>query len=195
VKIHATFLKSAAAPKDFPPDGAPELAIVGRSNVGKSSVINAMLGSPLARTSRTPGRTRLLNWFDVATKPPIRLVDLPGYGYAAVGAAVRGSWRPLIESYLTTRESLAGVVLLIDARRGAQDEELDFVPWLAEQGVPVVVALTKCDKLSKHERPIEIAKAKRTLDLRRPPLAVSALTNDGIDELWRAVLAIATEQP
>jgi GTP-binding protein len=195
VKVTATFLKSAAAPKDFPPDGPPELAIVGRSNVGKSSVINAMLGSPLARTSRTPGRTRLLNWFDVATKPPIRVVDLPGYGYAAVGVAMRDSWRPLIETYLTTRESLAGIVLLIDARRGAQDEELDFVPWLAEHEVPVVVALTKCDKLSKHERPIEIAKAKRTLGLTRPPLAVSALSNDGIDALWRAALAIAVEPP
>jgi GTP-binding protein len=195
MKTQATFLKSAAAPKDFPPDGAPELAIVGRSNVGKSSVINAMLGSPLARTSRTPGRTRLLNWFDVATKPPVRIVDLPGYGYAGVSVAMRDSWRPLIEAYLTTRASLAGVVLLIDARRGAQDEELDFVPWLAEHEVPVVVALTKCDKLSKHERPIEVAKAKRALGLTRPPLAVSALANDGIDALWRAALAIAAEQP
>jgi GTP-binding protein len=191
MKLAARFVTSAADAKDFPPETTPEVAIVGRSNVGKSSVINAMLGSPLARTSRTPGRTRLLNWFDVDARPKLRLVDLPGYGYAEVSVAMRASWRPLIETYLTTRSVLAGVVLLIDARRGVQDEELDFAPWLAERGTAMVVALTKADKLSKHERPLEVAKAKRALDLRRPPVAVSALTGDGVEELWRAVIAVA----
>ncbi len=191
MKVAARFVTSAVDAKGFPPEGAPEVAIVGRSNVGKSSLINAMLGSDLARTSRTPGRTRLLNWFDVESRPPLRLVDLPGYGYAEVSVAMRASWRPLIEAYLTTRGVLAGIVLLIDARRGVQDEELDFVPWLAERGTPMIVALTKSDKLSKHERPLEAAKAKRALELKRPPIAVSALTGDGIDELWRAVVALA----
>jgi GTP-binding protein len=191
MKIQAKFVTSAAAPKDFPPDGAPELAIVGRSNVGKSSLINAMLGSDLARTSRTPGRTRLLNWFDVASKPPLRFVDLPGFGYAEVTKAMRESWRPLIETYLGTRASLAGVVLLVDTRRGPEDEELDFAAWLHQRETPLVVALTKCDKLAKNKRMLEIQRAKKLLDLTRPPLAVSALTGDGVDELWRAVLAVA----
>ena len=128
-RIAARFVTSAAQPSDFPPPSLPEIAVVGRSNVGKSSLINALVGQPsLARTSRTPGRTRLVNWFEIDGR--FFLVDLPGYGYAEVSQAMRESWRPLIEGYLTGRTSLAGVLLLIDIRRGVQDEELDFAPWL-----------------------------------------------------------------
>jgi GTP-binding protein len=190
LKLKARFVTSAAAPAQFPPPAAPEIAIVGRSNVGKSSLINAMLGSDLARTSRTPGRTRLLNWFAVDGKPPFQLVDLPGYGYAEVSTAMRESWRPLIEAYLTSRETLAGVVLLIDVRRGPEDEELDFVAWLVERGTPLVVALTKADKLAKNKRMLEVTKARRALGLTRDPFAVSAQTGDGVEPLWRAVLSL-----
>jgi GTP-binding protein len=168
----------------------PEVAVVGRSNVGKSSLINTLVGQPgLARTSRTPGRTRLVNWFAIEDR--FHLVDLPGYGYAEVSHATRESWRPLIESYLAKRTSLAGVLLLIDIRRGVQDEELDFVPWLAERAIPVVVALTKADKLAKHKRVLEVVRAKQTLALRRDPFAVSVTSNEGVDPLWRAVVQLS----
>jgi GTP-binding protein len=195
-RIRARFVTSAAAPSGFPPPSLPEFAIVGRSNVGKSSLINAMTGQAgLARTSRTPGRTRLINWFEVAANPTFHLVDLPGYGYAAVDASTRTGWRPLIEAYLSERATLAGVLLLIDVRRGVQDEELDFVPWLAERDKPVIVALTKADKLAKNKRMLEITRARKQLALPRDPLAVSTLTGDGVEAVWRSVLAVVSSKP
>jgi GTP-binding protein len=189
MRTNARFVISASKPEEFPAENLPELAVVGRSNVGKSSLINTLVGqSGLARTSRTPGRTRLVNWFDVDGK--FNLVDLPGYGYAAVSADMRASWRPLIEAYLGKRTTLAGVLLLIDVRRGAEEEELDFVPWLAEKAIPVVVALTKSDKLAKNKRQLEVMRTKQTLKLKRDPFAVSAQTADGIDPLWKALLAL-----
>jgi GTP-binding protein len=186
----ARFVTSAAKPSDFPPPSWPEIAVVGRSNVGKSSLINVLVGQDgLARTSRTPGRTRLVNWFAIDER--FFLVDLPGYGYAEVSHATREGWRPLIESYLSERTSLAGVLLLIDIRRGVQDEELDFVPWLAEREMPVVVALTKADKLAKNKRTLEVARARQALALRRDPIAVSALSRDGVDPVWRAIGQLA----
>jgi GTP-binding protein len=186
MRVSAKFITSAAKPADFPPGRLPELAVVGRSNVGKSSLINALVGQQgLARTSRTPGRTRLLNWFEVDGR--FNLVDLPGYGYAAVDRDMRAGWQPLIEEYLSRRDVLAGVLLLIDVRRGPEEEELDFVPWLEERKIPIVVALTKADKLPKNKRMLEVAKAKKTLGLKRDPFAVSAQDGDGIDPLWRAL--------
>ena len=187
----STFVISAAAPSDFPPPTLPEIAVVGRSNVGKSSLINALTGHDgLARTSRTPGRTRLINWFQIEAQPTFHLVDLPGFGYAAVDAKTRESWKPLIETYLSSRETLAGVLLLIDIRRGAEDEELDFVPWLAQRGTPIVVALTKADKLAKNKRMLEISRQKKTLGLTRDPFAVSTLDGEGVDPVWRALLSL-----
>lgn len=189
MKTAARFIISAAKPDEFPAEKLPELAVVGRSNVGKSSLINTLVGQHgLARTSRTPGRTRLINWFEVDGR--FHLVDLPGYGYAAVTKNMRESWKPLIEAYLTKRTTLAGVLLLVDARRGPEREELDFVPWLAEREIPVVVALTKADKLAKHQRALEAGKAKQTLQLSRDPQLVSAQTADGIDALWKTVLRL-----
>jgi GTP-binding protein len=187
----STFVISAAAPSDFPKPTLPEIAVVGRSNVGKSSLINALTGHDgLARTSRTPGRTRLINWFEIQAQPTFLLVDLPGYGYAAVDSKTRASWKPLIETYLSSRPTLAGVLLLIDIRRGAEDEELDFVPWLAERSTPIVVALTKGDKLAKNKRMLEIKRQRKTLGLTRDPYAVSTLDGEGIDSVWRAVLSL-----
>jgi len=192
MKTPTKFVISAAKPTEFPAPTLREIAVVGRSNVGKSSLINSMVGQDgLARTSRTPGRTRLINWFEVAATSPFFLVDLPGYGYAAVNQATRESWRPLIETYLDQRPTLAGVLLLIDIRRNAQDEELDFVPWLAERDKPIVVALTKADKLAKNKRMLEVTRAKQLLGLKRDPFAVSTLSTDGVDALWRSIVKLA----
>ncbi len=193
MKVKARFVISAAKPSEFPPPSLPEIAVVGRSNVGKSSLINALTGQDgLARTSRTPGRTRLVNWFEVNGR--FHLVDLPGYGYAEVSREMRESWRPLIESYLSDRSSLAGVLLLIDVRRGPEDEELDFVPWLEAKGIPIVVALTKSDKLAKNKRMLEVAKAKKALGLKRDPFAVSAQDHEGFDPLWRALATLVDKK-
>jgi len=186
MKVRAHFVTSAAKPEDFPPASLPELAVVGRSNVGKSSLINTLVAQTgLARTSRTPGRTRLANWFEV--DGAFHFVDLPGYGYAAVDRGMRESWRPLIETYLDKRAVLRGVLLLLDVRRGPEAEEEDFVPWLAQRQIPVVVALTKADKLAKNKRMLEVGKVKRALALKQDPIPVSAQTGDGIDPLWRAL--------
>jgi GTP-binding protein len=188
MKFRARFVTSAAKPSDFPPERLPEIAVVGRSNVGKSSLINALVGQDLARTSRTPGRTRLVNWFEVDQR--FHLVDLPGYGYAEVSRDLRESWRPLIEAFLSTRTTLAGVLLLVDVRRGVEDEELDFVPWLEERETPIVLALTKSDKLAKNKRMLEVTKARHALGLNRDPIAVSAQAGDGIEPLRRALTAL-----
>jgi GTP-binding protein len=191
-RVRAEFVTSAAAPSDFPAPTLRELAVVGRSNVGKSSLINALTGnSHLARTSRTPGRTRLVNWFEVTGAHPFFLVDLPGYGYAKVPGEMKASWKPLIETYLSARTSLAGVLLLVDIRRGPEVEELDFVPWLLGREISVIVALTKADKLPKNKRMLEIGRARRELGLRRDPYAASTVSGEGIEELWRAVVGLA----
>jgi GTP-binding protein len=196
MKVPAKFVTSAAKPGDFPPPTLPELAVVGRSNVGKSSLINALVGQDgLARTSRTPGRTRLVNWFEVSAQSRFFLVDLPGFGYAEVNQATRETWRPLIERYLTDRTTLAGVLLLIDIRRNAEEEELDLVPWLLERGTPIVVALTKGDKLPKNKRTLEVMRARKLLGLHRDPIAVSTLSGDGVEPLFRSLLQLVAARP
>ena len=191
-KLPVDFMGSFPDPAHVLEPPAPEFAFIGRSNVGKSSLLNALVGRrALARVSSTPGKTQLLNVYKL---PPFYLIDLPGYGFAQVSLAMKESWRPLIESYLSERKTLAGVMLLIDIRRGVGDEELDFVPWLEERGVPMVLALTKADKLPKNKRALEVEKIKRELGLRKAPIATSTLAKDtgNIDALWRAVLALMT---
>ena len=183
---------SAAKPEDFPAGAATEVAFVGRSNVGKSSLINAITGVPgLARTSSTPGRTRLLNWFEVEPPhgPTLAFVDLPGFGYARVPQAERATWRPLIESYLSGRSVLRAVVLLIDARRGPELDETELHAWLAGQGVTVIPVVTKADKLSKSARRPAAAAAARARGRKGEALLCSASTGEGIEELWRAIQA------
>jgi GTP-binding protein len=184
----AEFVTSAAAPEGYPPPGPPEVAFAGRSNVGKSSLLNLLCGKPLARTSSTPGRTRLINFFRLEMPGgALGLVDLPGYGYAKVPVAMRASWRPLVESYLTARPTLRAVFLLVDARRGAEGEERELVEYLGEVGTPLEVVLTKSDKLSKSKRWPAAVALRRELGLARDPLVASSQDGDGVDELWRAI--------
>ena len=175
-----------------------KIAFAGRSNVGKSSLINTLTGvKGLAKTSSTPGRTRLLNFFAVTppSGPELVFTDLPGFGYAKVPKEMRKGFGPLIDAYIEGRETLALVIVIVDARRGPEDEELDMVPWLEEHGRRPLVVLTKADKLPKAQRFPAMAAARKALGLRRDPLLFSATTAEGIPELWRTVVAEATPPP
>ena len=179
---------SAARPEDFPRDGRPQIAFMGRSNVGKSSLLNRLLGSHgLARTSKEPGRTRAINFFAVNER--LYFVDLPGYGYARVPDVVREQWKDLVEAYMAEpgRPDLA--VQLMDARREPGDMDRELVEWLQERGVRHEIVLTKVDKLSGNEKSRALAGAARWLGLgdRKQPIAVSASTGDGITALWRVI--------
>lgn len=156
-----TFITSAADPRGFPADDGREVAFVGRSNSGKSTALNAIAGvRSLARVSKTPGRTQLVNFF--AAGPGRRLVDLPGYGFARVEPAVRERWRGLMEAYFSSRVSLAGAVVTVDIRRRLTPLDEQMLAWLAPRGLPVLVLLTKADKLGRgagQQAALEVAKA------------------------------------
>jgi len=202
----AEFLAEARDLGALPAPGPPEIAIAGRSNVGKSTLLNRLVGRHgLARTSKTPGRTRGIIFFDVdfATgavaaggRQPgrLRLADLPGYGYAEVGRAERRSWQALIEGYAKARPTLALFVVLIDARRGIEDEERQLYEWLGTIGVPAQIAFTKIDKLSASERGQLRVAARAAFKTaggagRAAPLLVSGQTGEGAGELWAAMRA------
>jgi GTP-binding protein len=175
----ASFLISAAAPAQFPPDVGAEVAFVGRSNAGKSSAINAITHrQALARTSKTPGRTQLLNFFTLY--PGARLVDLPGYGYADVPAAQRRTWPPLIEA-LRERESLRGLFVIVDARRGLKPGDADLLAW-ASPAQRVHVLLSKADKLNKGEGAAALKAAGEELGERATVQLFSALRGTGVRE-------------
>lgn len=150
----STFWRSVARPEQLPHDGFPQIAFSGRSNVGKSSLINALLpaqaGRALAQTSSTPGKTRLLNFYLINQR--FYFVDLPGYGYARVPLCERRRWWALIENYFKKNSALVGVVALIDSRIGPTDLDLELLFWLETLQVPVTVAATKADKLSRQQQ-------------------------------------------
>ena len=149
------FVTSAVTPDQYPTFKHPEIAFSGRSNVGKSSLINTLINRKrLVKTSSTPGRTQLVNFFLINNS--LGLVDLPGYGYAKVPAAVRKNWGPMIETYLKTRENLKAVILIMDIRRLPDHKEFDFIAWLADSNVPVIPVLTKVDKLKKSKLDLQL---------------------------------------
>jgi GTP-binding protein len=180
------------APAHF--DNAPEIAFAGRSNVGKSSLLNMMLARRgLARTSNTPGCTRQINFFDIglANAAPRRLVfvDLPGYGYAKVSKSESAAWKQLLEGYLLDRTTLRAVVILVDVRRGLEAEEEDLIGFLAQRpGLSVIVAATKLDKLPRSQQKPALARlAKNGVRV----IGTSAETREGRDVLWSRLLAAA----
>jgi len=176
---HARFVLSAADPGQFPADVGAEVAFAGRSNAGKSSAINAITHRQgLARTSKTPGRTQLLNFFELA--PGERLVDLPGYGYAHVPAAQRRVWPPLLEA-LRTRASLRGVFVIVDARRGMQVEDAALLGWVAS-GQAIHVLLSKADKLNRSDAAAALRAAATALAGRGSVQLFSALKGLGVRE-------------
>lgn len=183
----AEFVTSAVKPEQYPLTELPEVAFGGRSNVGKSSLINTLVNRKrLVKTSSTPGRTQLINFFVV--NHVLSLVDLPGYGYAKVPAAVRKNWGPMVETYLSQRPNLKLLILLMDIRRTPGVEELNFLDWLDHYGIEVIPVLTKSDKLSKTKQAKQNRLAAETLDLPDDQfIRFSAKTRQGRDNLWRRI--------
>ncbi|MBW2005502.1 MAG: YihA family ribosome biogenesis GTP-binding protein [Deltaproteobacteria bacterium] len=186
--MEVSFLKSAALPEQFPPSDRPEIAFAGRSNVGKSSLINRLINSRnIARTSSRPGRTRSINFFSVGKN--LHLTDLPGYGYAGVPLNVRQSWKKLVETYLKKRPNLKAVVVIIDIRRKVAEGDLDLLTWLKVFQIKPIIVLTKIDKLSKSQarRQFDLFSKELIKEGFGPPIAFSAKTGQGKQELWKKI--------
>lgn len=182
-----SFVKSATKPANYPESTLPEVAFAGRSNVGKSSLLNVMVQrKSLVRTSSTPGRTQLINFFDLNEE--LLLVDLPGYGFAKVPMSVKKQWGPMMRTYLQTRETLRAVVMLFDIRRVPRDEDLQMLDWLEEYGVPTIPVITKADKISRNRRKQQIKPILEATGLPEDAFTLfSALNKEGRDEIWERV--------
>jgi GTP-binding protein len=181
------FIKSATRPAHYPEESLPEIAFAGRSNVGKSSLINVLVNRKnLVRTSNTPGRTQLINFFRINNT--FTFVDLPGYGFAKVPLAIKKEWGPMMETYLSRRENLRGVVLILDIRRIPSEEDLQMLQWLRARGIPPLVVVTKSDKLSKNQRARQAAIISREIGIdSRDLLLFSALSREGLDPIWARI--------
>ncbi len=190
MKVHSKFVISAADAAQFPPPALPEIAFLGRSNVGKSSVLNSLVGERIARTSSTPGRTRTINFFEIrrAGKPRAELMfaDLPGYGYAKLPRSVTADWPRFIEPYMHERPVLALGVAPVDSKVPTQASDLQLVAWLRNAGRPYVVIATKIDRLSGNERTVALKRLSADFQVDRV-LPYSAKTGAGRDDLWRAI--------
>lgn len=184
----AEFVKSAVWPDQYPAATMPEIAFVGRSNVGKSSLINTLVGNKsLAKTSNTPGRTQLINFFSI--NKTVSFVDLPGYGFAKVSKSMKKDWGDMIAAYLKERTSLALVILILDIRRDPSDEDLSLRDWLEGYQIPYLYILTKADKLSNNQA----INRRRIIEKILPestgikPILFSAVTQKGKSEIWQAL--------
>ena len=186
----ATFVTSATKPSQYPPANLPEIAFAGRSNVGKSSLINTLVNRKhLVKTSSTPGRTQLINFFNI--NESIGFVDLPGYGYARVPVSVRKKWGPMIETFLSKRETLKGIVVIMDIRRTPGTEESDLLHWLEHFNIASILVITKADKLSKNKQVKQVNHIIQTLGVAKDEVILfSAKTRLGKDAVWEAILAL-----
>jgi GTP-binding protein len=198
MRILARFMLSASDLTHFPSPTVPEIAFLGRSNVGKSSVINALVGKKLARTSNTPGRTRSINFYEVRRagqpRPELLFTDLPGYGYAKVSREISSDWARFVDPYLHQRSSLALCLALIDSNLAPQDSDGQLLAFLASKGRPHVIVATKCDRLSGNQ----LRQAMNTLGQAYagvPMVAFSAKTGAGKEELWSQILASLPQSP
>lgn len=198
--LSAEFVRSCVGPDDFPKDRLPEVAFVGRSNVGKSSLINSLLNrKKLAKVSRTPGKTRAVNFFRIATDDPrlrtFYLVDLPGYGYAKASKSVIAQWGPMIEQYLTARAELQALFLLVDVR-GVEAHDASTYAWLCDRVRRPILVATKSDKLGRGERAAGLASVRDTFRLSASDrgLLYSSVTHEGRDELWQAIRKALTQE-
>jgi GTP-binding protein len=201
--VSAEFSKTATRPEEWPRGPAPEIAFVGRSNVGKSSMLNALARRKgLARVSATPGRTRALQFFDVAVRPTpaarprqVRFCDLPGYGYAKVSKGERDRWAAMIEDYLRERDVLRAVVLIVDARHPPPESDADALAFLRSSGRAVIVAATKTDKLPRTRIGAALREVEADLGLGRGEVVpFSALEGTGTDALWARLAAVTAAE-
>jgi GTP-binding protein len=191
----AEFVTSAVRPQQYPLAEMPEFAFAGRSNVGKSSLINTLVSrKKLVLTSSTPGKTRLINFFCV--NDALMFVDLPGYGFARVSENERRKWRPMIEQYLSGRENLKAVIVILDIRRTPNEEDAQLLDWLARREIPSILVVTKADKLSKTSQSKQLAIIAAALEADPDELLLfSSKSRQGRDELWRTLVGLATAPP
>jgi GTP-binding protein len=187
--MRVDFIKSALHESHYPPGDKPEVAFAGKSNVGKSSLINALVNrKKLAKTSATPGRTQTINFFSVDNR--FYMVDLPGYGYAAVAREVKKTWGKMVETYLRKRTNLKAVVVILDIRRDPSSGDMDLLKWLKEYGRRPILVLTKADKLSRHQaflRARLISESLKWISEDTPTL-FSAKTREGREEVWNKIM-------
>lgn len=194
--MEVSFVVSAYEPSQYPPPHLPEVAFAGKSNVGKSSLINKLVNRRnLAITSAKPGRTRSINFFMAAKA--VYLVDLPGYGFARVPKAVKKSWKNMVESYLESRPNLKGVILILDIRRNPDPDDLSLFGWLKHHGIPVVTVLTKADKVSRQKVLNRVSETRRILNdvIELEPIAFSARTGTGRAQLWEQIEDLVGDLP
>lgn len=188
----AVFVKSATSPEHYPQDGLPEIAFMGRSNVGKSSLINSLLGTRgLARTSSTPGRTQLINFFLI--NDAFYFVDLPGYGYARVPTEIKRQWGPMVEKYLATRRNLVLSIAITDSRHEPTTLDLMMKEWLEKRGKPFLIVATKADKLSGNKLRVCLNRASAVLGTSEI-IPYSAVTRRGAERIWKEITRAITGQ-
>jgi len=190
------FLLSALSAAQFPAPTVPEIAFLGRSNVGKSSLLNALVGDKAAKVSSTPGRTRAINFFallDERQRPKKILADLPGYGYAKISKSISAEWPSFIEPYLEKRETLSLCICLVDSNIPAQPGDKQLIEWLGHAGRAFAIVATKIDRLSGNERTRNLKALKEGLEVEEI-LPISAKTRVGINELWGRIESVGTEE-